>query len=212
MSEFQDAATGFRGCPTCGRADRVENVAVVRDRAVVTTREAVAGPPVFAGPDQPAVPGPMRQRSVTRPTPLGRRLSPAPTGTARPLVALGVFTGVFAAVAFYVHQSAIRFVGGGSQSSLPPVVGVLLGAMSVASLLLAVGVQVRRGPVRRGREKAEETSRLGWYCGRCGTVYFQPGAAPEGARDSTSYSLAEFRRFVFRTGGYENLVNARSVR
>lgn len=236
MAEIQDAVRRrFEPCPTCERTDRVENVAVARERAVETIHTTDSGPPVFVGPDQPPIPGPVRRRSVTRPTPLGRRLSPAPLGTAGPFAMLGAFLGTVSAGFFYMDWAGTRdaadsvpypsFPGAGAgvpnylpgpttaaQNSFPVAIPVVLAALCVAFVLLAVGIRVRRGPVRRGRAKAEEVSRLGWYCGRCGTVYFQPGRAPQGARDSTSYSLVEFRRLVFRAGGYEHLVDARSVR
>lgn len=211
MAGFQDAVPGFRPCPTCGRPDWVENVAVARERAVETKQVTSPGPAVSAGPGLPTVPGPVERRSVTRPTALGRRLSPAPRSTAGPLVAPGVVCGIFAAWSFFVYRWSSPDMPG-EQSSFPVAVPIVFGALAVACVLLAVVVQLRRAPVRRGRAQAEEVSRRGWYCGRCGTVYFQPGRAPEGARDSTSYPIEEFRRFVFRAGGYEHLVNVRSVR
>ena len=108
---------------------------------------------------------------------------------------LGVVSVGVATWSYVLSRSAERLVVHGSQFVLPPALTMIGGAVAVLSLLLAAGVQIRRRPVRRGRTKAEEASRLGWYCGRCGTVYFQPGTAPEGAQDSTSYSLVEFRRF-----------------
>lgn len=237
MAEFEDAVPRFRPCPACGGVDQVKNVAVVREHALETTSTAVSGPTVFLGPDQPAIPGAIEHRTVRRPTPLGRRLSPAPQNTARPLATLGVFFGAVSAGLFYLDRSAFQDTAGSvqspfpgqptvgsvpsyvsgpttaaAQSPLPVAVPVALGVLCVVLVLLAVVVRHRSGPVRRGRTKAEEASRLGWYCGRCGTVYFQPGTAPEGAQDSKSYSLEEFRRFVFRAGGYEHLVNVRSVR
>ena len=214
MAEIQDAVPRFWPCPTCERVDRVENVAVVREHAVETAGRAVAVSPAFGGPNQnqPAIPGPTGHRPAARPTPLGRKLSLVPLGRARPLVVLGAVSGAVATWSYFLSRSAARFVVHGSQHVLPPALTMIGGAVAAVSLLLAAGVRIRRRPVRRGRTKAEAVSRLGWYCGRCGTVYFQPGPVPEGAQDSTSYSLVEFRRFVFRAGGYEHLVNVRSVR
>jgi len=219
----------FGSCPTCGLVDRVENVAVVREHAVQTTRTTVAGPPVFTGPDQLAMPGPTQRRTVTRSTPLGRKLLPAPQGSAMPFAVFGVVLSAACAGSIYLNRSAAAdtsgsvqypFPGGNplsapaevAQSPFPAAVPMVLGLLGAVFLLLAVTVWFRLRPVRRGRSAAEAVSRLGWYCGRCGTVYFQRGAAPAGAEDAKAYSLEQFRRFVFQAGGYEHLVGVRSVR
>ena len=191
MGEVEDAVPALRACPTCGRFDRVANVAAVHERS------ATAAPaPVL-----------MWDRSTPRPTRLQRALSPAPRSSVPRLAIPGILVGAMAAGTFYLDHVAYR-------DGLPSPIGIPLvfTGFSALLLLLAAAVHVRLKPVRRGRERAEEVSRLGWYCGRCGSVYFQPHQVPEGAQHSKPYSLAEFRRFVFRAGGYEHLVDVRSVR
>jgi hypothetical protein len=124
--------------------------------------------------------------------------------SAAPLVVTGIFGGALAAGGYEL--------GKGGSGSFPPAFELAFIAATGLSLLLAAVVRLRLRPVRRGWAKAEEASRLGWYCSRCGTVYFQQYQAPEGAEDSKAYSLAQFRRFVFRAGGYEHLTDVRSVR
>lgn len=207
MVEPEDAKPESRPCPNCGRFDRVANVAAVREHEAEPggSKRAI---PAFGEPGRALLPAlPPRYRPRTRPTRLGRRLSPMPLSSAGPLVVTGLFAGVLAAGGYELHKGSVQY-----GSSFPfGLVPAFVGAAAV-SMLLAAAVRLRLRPVRRGWAAAEQVSRLGWYCSRCGTVYFQPHQAPEGAEDSRSYSLAEFRRFVFRAGGYEHLVNVRSVR
>lgn len=219
MDEVHDAIPRSGTCPTCGLIDRVENVAVARERAVESVRVFSPLPAPLPDPNTPgAVPGapafPARRRSgsVTRPTTLGRRLSPVPLGSAGPLVARGVVLGVFGAATLEMRRATLQDGDDRSMVSLFLLMGLAFAAVGVGFLLLGAAVQIRRRPVRRGRAKAEEVSRLGWYCGRCGSVYFRAGAVPDGAQDSKSYSLDEFRRIVFGAGGYPHLANVRSVR
>ena len=200
MGEVEDAVPALRACPTCGRFDRVANVAAVREHSAGT---ALAGPSAAASP----APVLMWERSTPRLTRLERALSPAPRSSVRTLAIPGVLVGAMAAGTFYVYDHAVH-----DGLPFPLDIPLFFTGFSALLLLLASTVYLRLGPVRRGREKAEEVSRLGWYCGRCGSIYFQPHQAPEGAQHSKPYSLAEFRRFVFRAGGYEHLVNVRSVR
>jgi hypothetical protein len=206
VTDVEDAVPALRACPTCGRFDRVANVAAVREHTAGTPFVAPPAAPTgrAAGAPEPVL---MWERAMPRLTRLDRALSPAPRSSVRAWAIPGVLVGALAAGTFYLYHGAVH-VG----LPFPLDIPLFFTGFSAALLLLASTVHLRLGPVRRGREKAEEISRLGWYCGRCGTVYFQQHQAPEGAQHSKPYSLAEFRRFVFRAGGYEHLVDVRSVR
>jgi hypothetical protein len=44
--------------------------------------------------------------------------------------------------------------------------------------------------------------RRGWYCARCGVVYFQPGEQPSGTAEGQTLHPEQFRRLVWSAGGY----------
>lgn len=206
VTDVEDAVPALRACPTCGRLDRVANVAAVREHVAGTPLSVPPAVPA-GGPAGASEPVLMWERAMPRPTRLERALSSAPRSSVRVWAIPGVLVGALAAGTFYLYHGAVH-----DGLPFPLDIPLFFTGISALLLLLASTVHLRLGPVRRGRERAEEVSRLGWYCGRCGTVYFQQHQAPEGAQDSKPYSLAQFRRFVFRAGGYEHLVNVRSVR
>jgi len=220
MTEINDAVPGLRPCPSCLQLDQVANVSVVRNRAV----ETVELTSTTFNQTGDLAQAPMSSRSsVTRPTLLGRRLAVAPTASPRGFAVFAVFFGLAAAGSYYLYGSADTD-GSPSADGFPSTAGspstvefsaasppfpfavcVALTVLSAVLLLGAIGVAVRMRPVRRGRAAAEDASRRGWYCGRCGVVYFQPGSVPTGAEPAKPYSPDEFRGIVFAAGGYGHL-------
>jgi hypothetical protein len=188
--DVHDAAPGLRPCPSCRQVDRVTNVSVVRGRT-----ETVSHSTTDAN-------GIAQRETSTRPTPIARELSLNPRGTVVGAVIGGVFFALATALLYYTHTSMVD-VGPGSGFPLWPC--LLTGAVSALGLLAAVWRFVRGIPVRKGKAAAEAVSRRGWYCERCGSVYFQPGQAPTGAKPEHAYTTSEFRHIVFAAGGYEHL-------
>jgi ribosomal protein L37AE/L43A len=62
-------------------------------------------------------------------------------------------------------------------------------------------------PVRFGKLPLND----GWYCGRCGLVYFQPGYEPKGVALRQALSPAQFQHEVYRAGGYQDLAGENEV-
>lgn len=185
-----DMAPGLRPCPSCRQLDRVANVSVVRGRTESVSR-------TVADAD-----GIARRATRTRPTPIARELSLVPRGSVAGAMIGVVFFG-FATVLLYTSHTTMADVGPGSGFPLWPC--LVTGAVSALGLLTAVWRYMRGIPVRKGGAAAEAVSRRGWYCERCGSVYFQPGQAPTGAEPGHAYTTGEFRRIVFAAGGYEHL-------
>ena len=193
--DVHDAAPGLRPCPGCRQVDRVTSVSVVRGRTE-TVSHTVSDANGIA-----------RRETRSRPTPIARELSPVPNGSVTGAAIRCVFF-AFATAMLYTTHTTMANAGSGSGFPLWPC--LLTGSISASGLLTAVWRYIRGIPVRRGRVAAEAVSRRGWYCERCGSVYFQPGQVPIGAKPEHAYTTSEFRRIVFAAGGYEHL--ARSSR
>ena len=188
--DVHDAAPSLRPCPSCRQVDRVTNVSVVRGRT-----ETVSHTTSDAN-------GIARRETSTRPTPIARELALAPRGSVAG-AAIGCVFFAFATTLLYNAHTSMGSADLGSGFPLWPC--LLTGAVSALGLLTAVWRYVRGIPVRKGKVAAEAVSRRGWYCERCGSVYFQPGQAPTGAEPEHAYTTSEFRHIVFAAGGYEHL-------
>jgi hypothetical protein len=188
--DVYDAAPSLQSCPSCRQVDRVTNVSVVRGRTEIASRTVSDAN------------GIVRRETRARPTPIARELSVVPRGSVAGAL-IGCVFFAFGTALLYASHTTMADVGPGSGFPLWPC--LLTGAVSASGLLLAVWRYVRGIPVRRGRGAAEAVSRRGWYCERCGSVYFQPGQAPIGAEAEHAYTTGEFRHIVFAAGGYEHL-------
>ncbi|MBR7832136.1 hypothetical protein KDL01_02630 [Actinospica durhamensis] len=63
----------------------------------------------------------------------------------------------------------------------------------------------RRRRVRSGRAAAVAVWNEGWFCARCGVVYFQPGYEPRNLALHEAVRPERFRREVYLAGGYEDM-------
>ena len=135
MVEPEDAKPESRPCPNCGRFDRVANVAAVREHEAEPggSKRAI---PAFGEPGRALLPAlPPRYRPGTRPTRLGRRLSPMPLSSAAPLVVTGLFASVLAAGGYELHKGSVQY-----GSSFPfGLVPAFVGAAAVSILLAGRG-------------------------------------------------------------------------
>lgn len=100
-------------------------------------------------------------------------------------------------------------VFGGGHAPVVPAFTVFFGfaATSVLNSLGTIGILKRRKRIRAGRDAALAVWSEGWFCGRCGALYFQPGYEPKGVGLHQPLSPAQFQREVFRVGGYEDLAS-----
>lgn len=92
-----------------------------------------------------------------------------------------------------------------SASSVAMLGFVLCGAIAVVNGLGVVGILKRRKRIQAGKPAALAVWNEGWFCRRCGVVYFQPGYEPKGVGLHQALSPAQFRHEVYRAGGYEDL-------
>lgn len=121
----------------------------------------------------------------------------------RPLGALW-FGGLAAMVAGYMIAAA----AGTTRVSLPAALitfGVT-GGLSAYFTRDVVRVLRLRRRIRAGQPAALELWMRGWFCRRCGMVYFQPGYEPRSLGLHQALSLSEFRVEVYRAGGYEDVL------
>lgn len=83
------------------------------------------------------------------------------------------------------------------------------GLGTAAGALGLIGIRRRHKRVRAGWSAALAVWNEGWFCGRCGVVYFQPGYEPAGVGLCQPLSLEQFQTVVYRAGGYEDLAGER---
>lgn len=210
-------------CPRCGRDDRVLAVPAAYGSARSTEATIAHARHVIA--DDDALQSRKREaRAVLAATPLSAvassELALAPKFSVRGWVGGTWVLGIAAAMMWTFYSvsgdtgaqsppTGYGF-GAGLTASAPtgrnPVLLVAaLGftAGAVASLIAALRSARRRAVVAKGRPAAERVWRRGWYCGRCATVYFLPGEAPEGVAPATAITPPDFQRVVWTTGGYD---------
>lgn len=82
---------------------------------------------------------------------------------------------------------------------------IVAGGLTWVNALGVIGMFKRRKRVRGGAAAALAVWNEGWFCNRCGVAYFQPGYEPAGVGLHQSLTLSEFRREVYRAGGYGDL-------
>ncbi|WP_034268788.1 hypothetical protein [Actinospica robiniae] len=96
--------------------------------------------------------------------------------------------------------------GGSLGASTAAMFGFVLSAgTAVVNGLGVVGILKRRKRIQVGKPAALAVWNEGWFCRRCGVVYFQPGYEPNGVGLHQALSLAQFQHQVYRAGGYEDL-------
>lgn len=191
MSEIHDAKPGLYPCPTCYQLDKVVNVTVARDAsaAAINVKTGEGASPAPSG-------------EIILPTALKTSLSSAPDadGATCGMIALAFISAIPTVILYAIHANSPA----GGDASFPLWPTYIPGAITALFIFGAIVSGAQGSPVKTGKDAAEAVSRLGWYCGRCGSVYFQPNTAPAGALDAHAYTTAEFRKIVFKAGGYEN--------
>lgn len=191
MSEVH--GEGVPPCPNCGQMDRVSGVPASHLSGPETIRLAasamdggqVAETLTMTGPPTAALAPPTRPEESVR-------------GCLGFLLLLGgLGTYVCAAASGAWWDGVQDFTPHGTYAGL-----AWLGVVAFALGLLATGVTVVRGTVRRrrlalARDHALTLWSRGWYCARCNTVHCWSGpGAP-----APTMSLAEFRLAVWGTTG-----------
>lgn len=209
MIEPRDAApapSALQPCPGCARTDQVRSVPAVHlaGRDTVTSRDSD---------------GNRRTRTQEITSPLARALAPAPDRHPERVPAFLGFPALFAAgFLFFVADSQSEFddskakmfagspLADPSDSSQADSFYLYSGiALFLAIALFATAVLLRVMTNRElaGRPQAERLWSTAWYCARCGTAHFPPGAG----QGAGAVTLPEFRRRIWTTGGYGHLVD-----
>jgi ribosomal protein S27AE len=118
---------------------------------------------------------------------------------------------VWSALAVAAAETAVRGPVGTRGVRLDFLGVGVTGALAVVNALGVVGIFRRRRRIRAGKPAALAVWNDGWYCGRCGLVYFQPGYEPKGVALRQALSPAQFQHEVYRAGGYQDLAGENEV-
>lgn len=190
-------------CPGCGQVERVQHVpAVYRDGIAsyggcAWSVGAVGGYSAYgysahSGTSVSSVAG------ALAPSPLERR-----TGG---LVAAGAFFAALVGVGILIARVATRTgPPGGSQLPNVGAAAWMIPALAGLPLLLIAALLLERvranGRIRGGRPAASHVWRHGWYCHRCGGVFF-PGGTPLEVPKDELLPLPVFQSIVWTAGRF----------
>lgn len=140
----------------------------------------------------------VRRVSVVHAEAAPTALSPVPVlKSADRLAWAGTICGITGAVLVWVRAAV-----GGAVSGPALIAAVVCFAYAVACYGWAAARRLSIHRVEHGMPKALAVWRAGWYCERCGGVFFAPGEAPAGAIVGQLMSPGQFRELVWAAGGY----------
>lgn len=187
------SSKGLTPCPSCGGSATVASVPAVFHTAGATETVIAHAERVIRDDDSTRAEVRAARTAIAstgKPVVPSRLLAPAPSSTMFPLGAGAAFSAFMA------------FATGQFSDTVSSTVSVLAGTGTVG-FCVALGRSFRRNArVRAGRPAAEAVWHRGWYCERCGVVYFQPGEQPSGTAEGQTLSPEQFRRLVWSAGGY----------
>ncbi|WP_410670016.1 hypothetical protein [Amycolatopsis sp. cmx-4-68] len=188
-------------CPGCGQLDRVQHVPAVYQGGHSFFR---GQGPVVAGPAGDGVGYAGGQVSGVSVTAVARALDPFPPplrggGLLAAVVVLALAGSCFLLLPFSAFDDPPP--GGAGSMAL----GIAVLALPSVCVYVAAGVLVwlyarrlrERRRQRRGVPAAQQLWEQGWFCHRCGGVYFAD------ARAERLLTPAHFRQLVARAGGYD---------
>lgn len=181
-------------CPHCGQVDQVQSVPAVFNSGHSSYQ---GGGPVVATVGGEVAFGFATHRGTTvTETALGLSPSPVPRRSGC-LLAIGLY--------LLISGVVMGAVGLGTGQAANGLTGLVVVSIPSAAILYIVARRRRRNArVRSGLPAALAVWRCGWFCHRCGGVFF-PSNTPFDIPTNQLLPTATFRNLVWKAGGYGSI-------